>query len=411
MRQPKGFEKTGPDGEEMVCLLQKAIYGLKQSGARWEARLVQYLLGAGFTRCDIDPCLYLLRRDGETLLLVVYVDDLIMASSKPELRQEVVEDLTKTFKLKDTGDLDWVFGTSIAQSKSLRTVSLHQTVYIDNLVQAYLSDKDRSVKERVTPCNDEILTIEPIKEGETIHPEYRTVVGKLGWLSLISRPDIAYAYSMLAKFSSSGTPRHFRLAIAVIKYLRRTRMYEIRYGSEEHNLHVDHIITGTNSRCDFTWPGEALFYTDATYGGARPMGGYVGYYHGAPFSWSGYRLSVTPLSSSESELIAAIRAVTMATSTSETLKFLGYGGEHPAPVLCDNLATVLLSENNTTSKRMKHIATRIAFLRENVEGKKVVLIHVSTHQQIADIFTKPLSAAPFHVLREMLLRHPTEEIT
>ena len=79
--------------------------------------------------------------------------------------------------------------------------------------------------------------------------------------------------------------------------------------------------------------------------------------------------------------------------------------------MCDNLATVLLSENNTTSKRMKHIATRIAFLRENVEGKLVTLIHVGTNEQIADIFTKPLAAAPFHTLREMLLRHPNDGVT
>jgi len=60
---------------------------------------------------------------------------------------------------------------------------------------------------------------------------------------------------------------------------------------------------------------------------------------------------------------------------------------------------------------MKHIATRIAFLREQVEAKKVILIHVSTTEQIADIFTKPLAATPFHTLREMMVRHPTEEVS
>ena len=121
--------------------------------------------------------------------------------------------------------------------------------------------KEHTAKERVTPCNDEILALEPLKEGETIHPDYRPVIGKLGWLSIISRPDIAYAYSMLAKFAATGTPRHYRLVIAVIKYLRRTRKYEIRYGEEEHGLHMEHVIAGTQSRCDFTWPREALFYT------------------------------------------------------------------------------------------------------------------------------------------------------
>ena len=157
--------------------------------------------------------------------------------------------------------------------------------------------------------------------------------------------------------------------------------------------------------------GEPLFYTDATYGGERPMGGYIGFFHGGPFTWAGYRLPVTPLSSSESELLAAIRAVIMAVSTAGLLQFTGYPCNHPIPVLCDNLSTILLSENNTTSKRMKHIATRIAFLREAVESKKIMLIHVGTHEQLADIFTKPLSAASFHPLREMMIRPQESGIT
>ena len=60
---------------------------------------------------------------------------------------------------------------------------------------------------------------------------------------------------------------------------------------------------------------------------------------------------------------------------------------------CDNKAAVLLSEGNTSSKRMRHVATQIAFLREQVKDtKRVRLIHIRTHegQAVADLFTKPL---------------------
>ena len=76
----------------------------------------------------------------------------------------------------------------------------------------------------------------------------------------------------------------------------------------------------------------------------------------------------------------------------------------PTPVFCDNLAAVQLSDNDTSSKRLKHVATRIAFLREQVqEFKTVVLIHVATKGMIADIFTKPLTAETFHTLRRTLV--------
>ena len=57
MKQPQGFEETGPDGDKLLCKLVRSIYGLKQSGARWEARLVEHLIGQGFERCQADQCL------------------------------------------------------------------------------------------------------------------------------------------------------------------------------------------------------------------------------------------------------------------------------------------------------------------------------------------------------------------
>ena len=75
----------------------------------------------------------------------------------------------------------------------------------------------------------------------------------------------------------------------------------------------------------------------------------------------------------------------------------------PTVIFCDNKSAVMLSDSNTSSKRMKHIATRIAFLREAIQDKHVVLYHIRTNGQVADIFTKPLGAATFHTLRPIFL--------
>jgi hypothetical protein len=72
-------------------------------------------------------------------------------------------------------------------------------------------------------------------------------------------------------------------------------------------------------------------------------------------------------------------------------------------LFCDNIAAVMLSDSNTSSKRMKHVATRIAFLRELRERKEVTLYHVGTKSQVADIFTKPLGPSVFHELRPLLI--------
>ena len=75
----------------------------------------------------------------------------------------------------------------------------------------------------------------------------------------------------------------------------------------------------------------------------------------------------------------------------------------PSLLFCDNKSAVMLSEGNTSSRRMRHIATRIAFLREAVRDGHVLLTHVGTVGQVADIFTKPLTAATFHTLRALLV--------
>ena len=66
-------------------------------------------------------------------------------------------------------------------------------------------------------------------------------------------------------------------------------------------------------------------------------------------------------------------------------------------------AAVAIADSDTSSKRMKHIATRLAFLRECIANKEIMMYHIRNTGQVADIFTKPLSAASFHVLRELLL--------
>ena len=83
--------------------------------------------------------------------------------------------------------------------------------------------------------------------------------------------------------------------------------------------------------------------------------------------------------------------------------FMGVPNDAPSLVLCDNKGAVQLSDNNTSSKRMKHIATRIAFLRDAVREKQVQLQHIGTHGMVADLFTKPLSAINFHALRQVMM--------
>eukprot|EP00964_Phaeocystis_antarctica_P162957 scaffold138211_cov121-Phaeocystis_antarctica.AAC.1 len=167
MRLPPGFEKIGPDGNPMVGRLRRSIYGLKQSAARWEARLSTHLLQYRFTRCEIDPCLYKLEKNGARLFMAVYVDDLIFASSHDSLREHILADLRKEFEITDTGPLTWVLGSNVEQNLEKGTVSLCQKLYIEDMVAIILPDANDQVEKgsRVNPASDELIKLVPGDAG------------------------------------------------------------------------------------------------------------------------------------------------------------------------------------------------------------------------------------------------------
>ena len=134
------------------------------------------------------------------------------------------------------------------------------------------------------------------------------------------------------------------------------------------------------------------------------MAGYAIYLDGDLYHWAAYRHATTPIASAGGEYLAAIRAAISAIATSAITRWMGYEPDAGPPImLCDNIAAVKVSDNDFSSKRMQHIATKVAFLQEEVKAKRITLIHISSAGQVADMFTKPLAANAFHPLRTLLV--------
>jgi hypothetical protein len=402
MRQPRGFESEGD--EVYVCSLDKAIYGLSQSGARWESRLAEALHEMNFAQNEVDPCLWKLSHNDEIIYACYYVDDVLFASSCDKLRDRVVSDLEKKFELKDTGDVSYFLGISVRQDLEAKTVTMSQELYIEGLIHQLLKGDSTTRKGRVTPCSDDIMLLDKLAEGEPPHPDFHSSIGKLGWLAKSTRPDICFAYSMLARFQSCGGEAHMAALRNVVRYLERTKHYCITYsaaGEDELHNHIQSHSTSLGP--DILESVPLIVFVDAAHGGEKPPAGYVGFLGGGPIMWSCNRLPMTSLSSCQGEYVAAATAARETLGLRDELVFMGIKMDMPTIILNDNKGAVQLADNNTSSKRMKHIATRIYFLRECVEEKHIQLHHMSTTGMIADIFTKPLPAHTFHALRELLV--------
>jgi hypothetical protein len=90
MKQPEMFAEEGK--EEEVCKLLKPLYGLKQSDREWYKKLDGYMKNNGGRRTPSDPCVYVFGENDERVIIIIYVDDLILASKKLERLNEVKEE-------------------------------------------------------------------------------------------------------------------------------------------------------------------------------------------------------------------------------------------------------------------------------------------------------------------------------
>jgi histone deacetylase 1/2 len=107
-RQPLGYEdKTRPN---YVCMLDKALYGLKQAPPAWYARRSAKLLDLGFNASKADTSLFYFNKGEVTVFVLVYVDDIIVASSTQEATEGLLRSLKKDFALKDLGELHYFLG-------------------------------------------------------------------------------------------------------------------------------------------------------------------------------------------------------------------------------------------------------------------------------------------------------------
>ena len=236
-----------------------------------------------------------------------------------------------------------------------------------------------------------------------VDPRYRFGVGKLVWLVAISRPDVAFAHSMLARHNQGGGERHMQHLMKAFAYLGRTSHYKLTYGRDNFPTMCKFIESHCDFRTSVLDPETLICFTDSSHGGERPMAGELLMIGACLIAWKAYRAALTPLSSTQGEYLAATKAAVEILATQANGKFLGVDLKPPTIMFNDNKSAVMLADSNTSSKRMKHIATRIAFLREQISEGTIMLYHIRTEGQLADIFTKALSAGVFHYLRSYLI--------
>eukprot|EP00253_Pinus_taeda_P031244 PITA_31244 len=132
MEQPIGFIQTD---SSLVCRLKKSLYGLKQAPRAWYAKMDSFLLESGFSRCHSDNTVYSKKVGNSLIILVLYVDDLILTGSDPNLINHVKSSLKQKFEMTDLGHLHYFLGLQVLQSKE--GISLSQSKYACDILRHF----------------------------------------------------------------------------------------------------------------------------------------------------------------------------------------------------------------------------------------------------------------------------------
>lgn len=369
MEQPPGF--VNDNGK--VCKLQKAIYGLKQSGHQWNKKLDSKLTEIGFKNSNYDRCVYFKRSQNTVTYITIYVDDVIIATNDLVCYKELKSHLKTYFDIRDMGEPKLTVGLEISRNRKLGTLSISQSGYIKNLIRNY-GIFDCKPQKLPMPSKTK-LEKEPEIDGENKlvdRRQYQELIGSLLHLSTFSRPDISCSVNMLSQFNQDPRKQHWNMAISVLKYLRGTQNAKITYRRTGQPI------------CAYVDSSWAEDQNDR-----KSQSGMVFVFAGAAIDWESRKQHIIATSSAEAEYIALTTAAKRAAYFKFFLMEMGLHSEANAILMhTDSQSAQYIANYHGKRSRSKHLHIRFHYIREAIATGIVNLKYLSTDKMLADSLTK-----------------------
>jgi hypothetical protein len=405
---PRGFDipdlPTFADRFLNVYKLLRNLYGLKDAGKTWFDYLKKGLIARGWEPSEMNGCLF----TKKGIMLVVYVDDVILISpNKPQIQEEILS-LQKDYDLTDDDALKDYLGTRFERHGD-GSISLTQPKMIEQVLQVVgLNPTKARTKLHDSPASEHnLLENDPDAPDRLQKWNYRSAVGCLSYTQVMIRPDITMDVQQCAHFCNNPKQEHEEVFKRICRYLMKTKdkcltLKPDRSRELECFVDADWARSWQNRSCN-----DPL--------SAHSRTGYVIMYNGCPIIWASKIQPLIALSTTEAEYIslstALLREVIGVMHLMHELKFKQFEVYLPTPkVVChtfqDNQSCIEIATNHKTRPRTKHLSVRLHHFRSHIISKAITIEHISTKEQIADMFTKPLAGVQFCKLRDKLRDWP-----
>jgi hypothetical protein len=389
-----GAHHKATDKTHIIKLL-KNMYGLKQAGHNWYNTLTDELLKTGFRQSSIDKCLFI--RDN--CIVIVYVDDCLLFSPHDKVLDNMIALFNKHFKIISSSSIETYLSLEVTRNTD-GTIPLRQPGLIDKVIT--LCSLEAESNEHLTPADKLLFEFLEGDEPRQHTWSYCQVIGVLNYIAATSRPDITFAVHQCARFSNNPGRLHEIAVRHIVRYLKGTRDkgYILRpTETPSIDCYADADFTGS-------WTVDNLDNPTSV----KSRTGYLITFAGCPILWTSKLQNEIALSTTEAEYIALSQAmrdlIPMQTIMHELTTVFGYTVQQAtthSTVFEDNKGCVDLIATPTMRPRSRHISIKYHHFREHVRKGHICIRWISTDMQLADIFTKPLAAPKFTLLRQRIL--------
>ena len=319
------------------------------------------------------------------IFLVLYVDDILLATNDLGLLHQTKKYLSKNFEMKDMGEATYVIGIEIFRDRSQGLLGLSQKTYINKILERFNMEKclagvvpiQKGDKFNAMQCPKNELEREQMR-----NIPYASVVGSLMYAQTCTRPDISFAVGMLGRYQINPGLDHWKATKKILRYLQGTKNHMLTYKRSDHL--------------------KVIGYSDSDFAGCvdtrKSTFGYLFLLAEGAISWKSAKQSVIAASTMEAEFVACFKATIHGLWLRNFISGLRIVDSiaRPLKIYCDNSAAVFFSKNDKYSKGAKHMEIKYFAVKEEVQKQRVSIEHISTNLMIADPLTKGLSPKTFN---------------
>ena len=394
--QAPELEEQDPD--EYVYKLKKSLYGMPFSGRTFQRVMEEFMVTLGFKRCKSDKCVYIKWVNGERIIVLTYVDDLISMTGSDYLRQWWKDQLNKRFaKVAYEDNTDWILNMTITRGRYAdgRTwVQLGQELAISKIAKAAgLLESNRCP----TPAT-EGEKLRATAEGDKLPSEewsYSSILGGILYVANLTRPDIAFAANRLTRYLKNPNSAHCQALKRLVRYLYHTREIGVRYSSGSSNpFRLSAAADASFADCEDT--------KRSTLGWCQWIGGYDGKPSGV-LTWGSRIGRNVALSTTESEVQAGLELLRDVKWMRAFLHELGYEQTGSTRVYEDNNGCMGQAQGTKGMKKARHYLVALASLNEAVHAGEIHMHRVDSKDNSADLFTKATGGSTHAHLSTMTL--------